>query len=322
MLLIHYIQISNLLQILQVKCTLVRHGQSKQSHPDLSSNADEADLRVWLHCKNSCGIHKLLYSPDTDVYHIGLTVLSEIPEHEVIVQLSKQTDDRACYLNMKALIAALGMDPDLSQIPPLTRPQLLQSLYVATGSDYTSFFNGIGKVSFLATFFQHASFISGFNGPPGTMGEVAFDKPNTKFSFLHPVGCAYYKHHISAFRTQTPEALFNSINASTTYEQHDIWLAKIRSVVRQRADIESKSMPSTESLLLHWKRCMGPKHVELCHSNYNDSVRYIHRVYIHMHCVCLHHSGYICNIPLAAPTEYGWRREDGQLHVIWEDAKM
>ena len=66
---------------------------------------------------------------------------------------------------------------------------------------------------------------------------------------------------------------------------------------------------------------MGHKHVELCHSNYDDSVRYIHRVYIHMHCVCLHHSGYICNIPFAAPTEYGWRREDGQLHVIWEDAK-
>ena len=66
---------------------------------------------------------------------------------------------------------------------------------------------------------------------------------------------------------------------------------------------------------------MGPKHVELCHSNYNDSARYIHRVYIHMHCVCLHHSGYICNIPFAAPTEYGWRSENGQLHVIWEDAK-
>ena len=43
---------------------------------------------------------------------------------------------------------------------------------------------------------------------------------------------------------------------------------------------------------------MGPKHVELCHSNYNDSVRYIHRVYIHMYCVCLHHTGYICNILL------------------------
>ena len=100
------------------KAYSVRHGQSKPSHPDLCSNADEADLRVWLHCKNSCGIHKLLYSPDTDVYHIGLTALSEIPKHEVIVQLSKQTDDRARYLNMKALIEALDMDPDLSQIPP------------------------------------------------------------------------------------------------------------------------------------------------------------------------------------------------------------
>ena len=150
LLLIHYIQISNLLQILQVKRTL--SDMANQNNHAQSSNADEADLRVWLHCKNSCGIHKFLYSPDTDVYHIGLTVLSEIPEHEVIVQLSKQTDDRARYLNMKALIAALGMDPDLSQIP-LTRPQLLQSLYVATGSDYTSFLMALERLAS----WQHSS---------------------------------------------------------------------------------------------------------------------------------------------------------------------
>ena len=73
---------------------------------DLFTNADEADLRVWLHCKNSCGVHKLIYSPDTDVYHIGLYVLSEIPEHDVIVQLSKNTDNRARYLHKTNLVTA------------------------------------------------------------------------------------------------------------------------------------------------------------------------------------------------------------------------
>ena len=43
--------------------------------PMLWSNADEADLRVWLHCLHSRGTNKLLFSPDTDVYHIGLTIL-------------------------------------------------------------------------------------------------------------------------------------------------------------------------------------------------------------------------------------------------------
>ena len=102
----------------------VRNGQSRQLRSDLSSNADETDLRVWLHCKYSCGIHKVIYSPDTDVYHIGLTVLSEIPEREVIVQLSKHTHDRARYLKVNDLVTALSMDPDLSQIPTHTRPQL------------------------------------------------------------------------------------------------------------------------------------------------------------------------------------------------------
>ena len=199
-------------------------------------------------------ICKLIYSPDTDVYHIGLTVLSEIPEREVIVQLSKRTDRKARYIHINSLIEALHTDPDLCQVSPELRPQLLQSLYIATGSDYTSFFNGIEKVSFLTTFFQCASFISGSNGPPGNMGDIN-DEGCAKFSFLRLVGCAYYKQHKSGFRTQTAEVLYHSINATPTYDQHTQWLAQIRSVVRQRADSESKSMPSTESLLLHWKRC-------------------------------------------------------------------
>ena len=125
-----------------------------------------------------------------------------MPECEVIVQLNKHTDNRARYLNLNALVTALSVDPDLSQISTHTRPQMLQSLYVATGSDYTSFFNGIGKVSFLATFFQHASFISGRYGLSGTMGEVSLQDSTAQFSFLRLVGCAYYKQHMSAFRTQ------------------------------------------------------------------------------------------------------------------------
>ena len=42
---------------------------------------------------------------------------------------------------------------DLSQISPLTRPQLLQSLYVATGSDYTSFLMALERLAS----WQHSS---------------------------------------------------------------------------------------------------------------------------------------------------------------------
>ena len=229
-------------------------------------------------------LQKLLYSPDTDVYHIGLSAISECTECDVIVQLSKNTDDKARYLYMTNLITALQKDPDLSQIPQLIRPQVIQSLYVATGCDYTSFFTGLGKVSFLATFFQHASFIAGCNAPPGTMGEMSTGQDsNSKFSFLRLIGCAYYKQHTSTFRSQTPEALFYSIcDTNTVYEHHAKWLAMIRSTVRQRVDTESKSIPSTEALLLHWKRCTWVVAMWHCatlnHINLPGSL-YVHALY-------------------------------------------
>ena len=41
--------------------------------PCYHSNAEEADTRVWLHVTHSAGNRKHIFSPDTDVYHIGLT---------------------------------------------------------------------------------------------------------------------------------------------------------------------------------------------------------------------------------------------------------
>ena len=118
------------------------------------------------------------------------------------------------------------------------------------------------KVSFLTTFFQHATFITSGNDSSGSMGELHVhvsgnaEATNSRYSFLQLIGCAYYKQHTSAFRSQTPEALFHSVNSGTsTYDHHNRWLSEIRSTVRQRVDSEPKSMPSTGALLLHWKRC-------------------------------------------------------------------
>ena len=40
---------------------------------DFDSNADESDTRIWLHIKHSIGP---ILSPDTNVYHIGLPIIS------------------------------------------------------------------------------------------------------------------------------------------------------------------------------------------------------------------------------------------------------
>ena len=233
-------------------------NQSKQERNDLPTNADEADLRVWLHCVKAAGVCKLVYSPDTDIYHIGLTIVGELQECDV-VQLSKYTDDRARYLHINKMMTVQTNDSDISEVPLEERPQVIQSIYVATGCNYTSFFNGIGKVSFLATFYQHASFITGENGPPGSIGQISLDlESDARFSFLRLIGCAYYKQHVSAFHLQTPEALYFSIlNATSTYDHHAKWLTIIRTTLRQRVDMESKVMPSMELYFYTGKGAYG-----------------------------------------------------------------
>ena len=47
-----------------------------QSDSTLRCNAEEADTRVWMHTLNSPGLRKLVLSPDTDVYHIGLPIVA------------------------------------------------------------------------------------------------------------------------------------------------------------------------------------------------------------------------------------------------------
>ena len=177
-----------------------------------------------MHCVKAAGVRKLVYSPDTDVYHVGLTIVGELEECDVIVQLSKYTDDRARYMHMNNMMTALTTDQDISEIPLEERPQVLQSVYVATGCDYTYFFNGLGKVTFLATFYQHATFIAGRNGPPGSMGQMSLDADSdARFSFLQLIGCAFYKQHVSAFHSKHLKcsiSAYQMLQAHTTIMQN------------------------------------------------------------------------------------------------------
>ena len=57
------------------QCWSVTKSDDPQPLPYLRSNVEETDLRIWLHCMNSTGSRKMLYSPDTDVYNIGLPII-------------------------------------------------------------------------------------------------------------------------------------------------------------------------------------------------------------------------------------------------------
>ena len=52
-------------------------NRTPQCDSRLACNAEEADMRIWLHVIHSAGQKKLVLSPETDVYHIGLPIVSQ-----------------------------------------------------------------------------------------------------------------------------------------------------------------------------------------------------------------------------------------------------
>ena len=139
----------------------VRNSIGKCQAPAFNCTADESDTRIWLHVKYSAGEKKFIVSPDTDVYHIGLPLLSSTAS-QVMVQLSRPSDKDLKLLVLNLLLNLLKHDPDLAHISnPDIIPHIMQVLYTATGCDYISFFHGIGKSYFFKVFFENAKFIIG-----------------------------------------------------------------------------------------------------------------------------------------------------------------
>jgi hypothetical protein len=181
---------------------------------------------------------------------------------DVIVQLSKSLLDpgKAKLLHLTALIEGLKGDLDLADVPECSRPQVLQSIYVSTGCDYVSYFAGIGKCSFLSTFYQYAGFIAAGTPPwpHGSLGEISPDlsDQHSLCSFLRLVGCSYFKKNASAFEQKTPVALYNSVKEPDELETHKKWLDAIRRRVWMRADLKRHNVPSYDALKLHWHRSL------------------------------------------------------------------
>ncbi len=226
-----------------------------QPNPVLSSSAEEADTRVWLHVLHSAGMRKLVYSPDTDVYHIGLPVVCSTG-HDVYVQLSTLTSPDVRLLHLRTLCSSLAHDPDLASTPETIRPSLLQSLFICTGCDYISFFAGIGKASFLRVFFQHSSFVNAnCSDYPGHLSNTRSDDLQLGFlAFVRLVGSAYFKKCQSAFVHDSPRALLNSCQQSSVEQSHKHWLETIRDTVWERIEFEDELPPSWEALNRHWLR--------------------------------------------------------------------
>ena len=216
---------------------------------NLKCNAEECDTRLWLHVKHTKGENILIFSPDTDVYHIGLTV--DLQLKKVFVQINPMGRDLR-LLDLNKLITKLEEESEIEGLPIEKRRETMQVLYVATGSDFTSFFVGITKVTFLKTFYEHHCFILSSPNIPGSLTDVE-PESNGFLAFMRLVGRAYFMKNRSAFQS-TLTSHFDSFEDGNIESQHHQWYKSIRSKIWERIIYEEYLPPSIEALKLHWLR--------------------------------------------------------------------
>lgn len=93
----------------------------------LQSDAQEADMRVWRHALQTEKVRVLIYSPDTDVYNIGLTLVQPPKQYVVQINLPRNTPR---YVNVNQLLKSFQCDPDLASLS-------LKAILAALCNSYT-----------------------------------------------------------------------------------------------------------------------------------------------------------------------------------------
>ena len=123
-------------------------------------------------------------------YHIGLVALSGEEgrlKKDVIVQLCN-SPNKPKYLSMNVFLSCLRSDPDMDAMEKDDLPLVIQTLFICSGSDYTSYFCKYGKSTFLSTFFQFAEFITGPQSV-GTLRNASVNSEDNLLAFYRLIGC-------------------------------------------------------------------------------------------------------------------------------------
>ena len=262
-----------------------------------SSNAQEADMRMWRHATQSESTNILICSADTDVYNIGLVHVMAHSEKHFVVQTHYNQ-----YVDVGRLISSFQCDPDLASLPQSELGPIMLQLYAVTGCDYISFVSGISKATFLNLFFQHADFITGEQ----SKGHLSCTETQTMqcgfMACIRLVGTAYFKRHlatmVSRLGYETPNQLYNSIGREgmCMEDHHKEWYLRIRSSIRVLT--EDQRPPTITALWKHWSRACW-----IMEMWKNSTQRHLY-----------------LNLP--EPEKQGWLRNDSGYSIDWEAGEV
>ena len=198
----------------------------------------------------------LVFSPDTDVFNIGITMAQARLSDHYIVQINL-LHSIPRYIDIRKLLFSFQCDPDLAPLPQDLLGNIMLQLYIVTGCDFISYFSGIGKATFLNIFFQHAEFIS-VRLHCGNLSETSQSTIENGFlSFIRLIGMAYFKRNlatmVSRLGFETPSQLLNSMKpAINEEEKHKVWYMTIKRVIHVIS--EDQRPPTLTALKRHWAR--------------------------------------------------------------------
>ena len=213
---------------------------------DFDANHEEADTRVWFHASKFA--KAIVYSPDTDTFMIGLTSVCQ-HHFQAVVRADMPGAKEPMYLDITRLVDCISRDPDMVHFDISERAGILQSAFVASGCDFTSFFYGVGKGTFFKALFQHASFIA---EGPGSLSEVS--SPDGFLSFLRLIAAAYYIRHRPAFHTTLGNLFAELSGNGSEQSKHHTFITELSKIIWPRTTTEDDSIPSLSALQLHWQR--------------------------------------------------------------------
>ena len=262
------------------------------------TNHEESDTQIWLHVNDTSCKYVHIRSIDRDIGVLGIVQLHNCLSKQVYIEFQQSP---CKFVDLNELVKCLGNDPDLSG--PIQNVsdicKIIQSVYICSGSDFTSYFYGQPKSKVYEVLCQYSDFITNTRSDNAGLKGCLFNTDSSSWekgllSFYRLIGCVYFKAHRACLSSyEAPEQLFNSLaNASSPIlEQHQLFLSEIRKA-SAKCTFEDELMPSEAALRLHWQRCCWVSTVWQLSPHWNFSYPDI--------------------------SEYGWTIDDNGVQILWD----
>jgi hypothetical protein len=183
----------------QARCAF---GNSSAEYIVAAGDHEETYIRMWLHAVTSTAQTVFINIPDTDVYFIGLSILKNTNLHEKSVYVQpKDSPDNNIVIDMNQFASDLRNDICLQEVENIE--ECIQILYIISGCDYISYFNGFGKKTFFDDFRKKTCILLSLQVSRIQISDIAYlsnVNSNTGLcSFYRLISTVYFSRHCSVY---------------------------------------------------------------------------------------------------------------------------